>query len=228
MGTLIAVAAGMIAYTTYTTTALNKKAAATAQLANIQESYKGLVDSQEAIEKLREDFSAATEEDKKKTLSESIEKQTKELGEVRTKLSLTIDSLDSPEPFDTLSQLYRGLLAGRFKDFEAVQRALSALPDWQRLRDKNGQSSKRFVAETAALGLSKALAQSDAKAQVAKDNLKTLAEKGSFVAVEAAGAFAALAATPEEKANAKQLIDGVRARFPGQDKYLSDVAQRLR
>ncbi len=223
--TLLAVGACVMAYSTYTTTALNKRAAATGRLADIQDSYKALVNLQDDLEKQRSELSAAKDEAQKTTLTASVEKKAKEIEEARGKLSLVIDSLDPSEPFGTLGQLYRGLLAGRFKDFDAVAKALVAVPSWSAISDK--KSSSRFVSETAALGLAKALAQSSAHQQQAKDQLRALVEQGEFVAVEAAGALTALATSPEEKTSTKQLLDVVRGRFPSQDKYLSDLADRL-
>lgn len=222
---LLALTVGMIAYNTYTTTALNKRAVATARLADIQDSYKAIVDLQDSLEKLQVELAAATDKEKKKDFSEKIDKQSKDLSETRSKLSHVIDSLESPEPFGIVAQLYRGLLAGRFKDFEGVRKALASIPEWSSLADD--KSSKRFVTETATLGLSKALAQSEADQQTAKDNLRMLAEKGSFVAVEAVATLSTIATTPDEKAAVRQLVEAVRARFPSQDKFLSDVAQRL-
>jgi len=223
--TLIAVGACVMAYSTYTTTALNKRAAATGRLADIQDSYKALVDLQEDLEKQRSELSTAKDESQKATLTASVDKRTKEIEEAKNKLSLVIDSLDTSEPFGTLGKLYRGLLAGRFNDFDGVTKALAAVPVWNTITDK--KSSARFVAETAALGLAKSLAPSSAHQQQAKDQLRALAEQGEFVAVEAVGALAALVTSPEEKTSTKQLLDTVRARFPSQDKYLSDLADRL-
>lgn len=223
--TLIAVAAATIAYTTYTNTALNKRAAATARLSDIQESYKALVDVQESVEKSQNDLALATDEAKKKALSETIEKQSKELNESRAKLSLIIDSLDSLEPFDTLAKLYRGLLAGRFKDYDGVRKSLAEIPDWRAITDE--RSSKRFVAETAALGLAKVIAQSEPDQAAAKEQLKALSEKGAFVAVEAVVALAPFATSSQEKEDVRRLINSVRERFPSQGSFLSDVAQRL-
>ncbi len=223
--TLVAVGACMIGYTTYTTTALNKRATATARLADIQDSYKALVDMQDDLAKQRSDFASAKDDAQKATLTTSIEKKSKEIGEARGKLSLVIDSLDPSEPFGTLGQLYRGLLAGRFNDFDGVTKAIAAVPAWSTIKD--AKSSSRFVAETAALGLAKSLAQSGSHQQQAKDQLRALAEQGEFVAVEAAAALTNLVTTPEEKNSTRQLLDGVRGRFPSQDKYLSDLADRL-
>lgn len=223
--TLVAVAACMIGYSTYTTTALNKRAAATARLADIQDSYKALVDLQDDVAKQRSDLTSAKDDAQKATLTASIDKKSKELDEAKNKLGLVIDSLDPAEPFGTLGHLYRGLLAGRFNDFDGVTKALAAVPSWSAISDT--KSSSRFVAETAALGLAKSLAQSSAHQQQAKDQLRALAEQGQFVAVEAAAALTSVVTTPEEKNSTKQLLDAVKGRFPSQDKYLTDLADRL-
>jgi len=222
---LVAVGVVMVAYTSYTTTALNKRAAATARLAEIQESYKALLDTQDDLSKTQSELANAKDDAQKATLTTSVEQKTKSLAESQAKLTLVIDSLDTTPPFDTLAQLYRGLVAGRFKDFEGVTKALAAIPAWSTL--PNGDSSKRFVAETAALGLAKSLAQSEQHQQQAADQLRALAEGGAYVAVEALGAYSALAKTPDQIASTRTLIDSVKARFPAQERYLAEINERL-
>ena len=222
---LAAIGVAMVAYSSYTTTALNKQAAATAQLAGIQQSYKALIDSQDDLAKSQTELAATTDESKKGTLSSAIATKSKEIEESKSKLNLAIDSLATEQPFGTLAHLYRGLVAGRFQDFEAVAREMAAIPAWSSIDDQT--SSSRFVAETAALGLVKSLAQSDGHRQQAKKQLQALAENGAYVAVEAVGALASLTTTAEEVASTKQLIDGVRTRFPAQEKYLEEVSESL-
>ncbi len=222
---LVAVGVLMVAYTSYTTTALNKRAAATARLAEIQESYKALVDSQEDLAKTQSELANAKDDSQKATLTTSVEQKTKSLADSRAKLALVIDSLDSTPPFDTLAQLYRGLIAGRFKDFDSVTKALAAIPAWNTL--PNGDSSQRFVAETAALGLAKSLAQSEQHQQQAAEQLRALAEGGAYVAVEALGAYSALAKTPEQIASTRTLLESVKTRFPAQERYLTEINERL-
>lgn len=223
--TLVAVGAAMVGYNVFTTTALEKRARATTVLADIQESYQGVVEKQQTLTKAREEQQTATDDAAKKKATDSIDATTKELTEARSKLSLMIDSLDSPPPFDSYATLYRGLLAGRFGDYAAVQLALSAAPSWEAI--DAATSTKRYIAETVHLGLLKSLAQSDAHSTPAKEGLKALADGGEFLAVDALAAYASLAATPEERAGLKGLVEKLRGKFPGQGKYLDLIAQGI-
>jgi hypothetical protein len=223
--TLVAVGAAMVGYNVFTTTALEKRARATTILAGIQESYEQLREKQESLEKLKVDQQSAKDEAAKKTATDSLESTTKELTEARTKLSLMIDSLDSPPPFDNYATLYRGLLAGRFGDYAAVEKVLAAAPSWEAIDDV--RSSKRYIAETVTLGLAKTLAQSETHQTAAKERLKSLAAGGEFLAVDALAALSLLEATPEESAALKASLDSLRTKFPSQSKYLDLIAERL-
>lgn len=222
--TLVAVAGAMIAFNVFTTTALKKRADATTRLADIQETYKGLVDTQDALVALKADLAKESDEEKKKTLAGSIDAKTKDVDSTKAKLKLMLDALNSPEPFDALAKLYRGLLAARFNDISGVKSALAGAPAWDAIQDE--KSSDRFIAETVALGLNKALAQSEADRQAAKDALKALAEQGSFVAVEAAHALSAYLTSPEEKASFGQIVDSLKSRFPSQERSIEELRQQ--
>lgn len=219
--TLLAVAGIMISYDFFTTTALQKRANATARLSDVQELYQTLVEAQDTLVTLQSDQGAATDEAKKKELTTSIDAKTKEIDSAKAKLSLMTDALGEDEPFATLARLYKGLIAGRFKDYAAVNQALGALPAWASIKNKD--SSERFVAETATLGLAKSLAQSDQHRKAAKEQLQALAENGSFLAVEAAGALYVLLETAEERAAFATLIESVKSRFPSQEGYLKQL-----
>jgi hypothetical protein len=221
---LVAVAGAMIAFNVFTTTALKKRADATTRLADIQETYKGLVDTQDALVALKADLAKEGDEEKKKTISGSIETKTKDVDSTKAKLALMLDALNSPEPFDVLAKLYRGLLASRFNDVEGVRGALGSVPAWDAIKDE--KSSDRFVAETVALGLNKALAQSEGDRQAAKNALKALAERGSFVAVEAAHSLSVYLTSPEEKAAFVQILDSLKGRFPSQERSIEELRQR--
>ncbi len=222
--TLLAVAGIMVSYDFFKTTALQKRANATARLADVQDLYQSLVQAQDAVVDLQSQQAEAADEAKKKELATSIETKTKEIDLTKTKLSLMTDALGDEEPFSTLARLYKGLIAGRFKDYSAVNDALGAVPAWQSIKNKD--SSERFVAETATLGLAKSLAQSDVHRKAAKDQLRALAENGSFLAVEAAGALSVLLDTPEERTAFGQLIDSAKSRFPSQERYLNELRER--
>jgi hypothetical protein len=221
---LIAVAGSMTAFNVFTTTALKKRADATSHLADIQETYKGLVDTQDALATLKADLQKESDGEKKKTLTTSIESKSKDIETTRGKLKLMLDALNSPAPFDVFAQLYRGLVAARFDDVEGVKAALAAVPAWGAIADK--KSSERFIAETATLGLNKALAQSESQRQAAKEALKSLAKQGAFVAVDAAGVLSVYLTTPEEKAVFLQVLDSLKTRFPSQERSIDELRQR--
>ncbi len=224
--TLVAVGAAIVGYNIFSATALEKRARATTLLADIQESYRGVVEKQGALTKLQDEQQGAKDDAVKKKAAESLEAATKELNEARAKVSLMVDSLDSPPPFDSYATLYRGLLAGRFGDYAAVERALQAAPAWQSIND--ARSSKRYIAETVTFGLLKSLAQSEAHQALAKEKLKALIDGGEFLAVEALAAFSLIATTSEDQEALKQSIDTLRTKFPSQGKYLDLVAERSR
>ena len=222
---LVAIGASMIAYNRFTVTATEKRARATTVLSDIQAAYKGVVDKQEELLKLESDRALAKDEDAKKTVTTSIEAKSKEIEESRSKLSLMIDSLSSPAPFDTYAKLYRGLLASRFKDFGLVEQLLQSVSSWEAVSDP--RSSERFIAETATLGLAKALAQSDDHVVVAKENLIALGDRAEFVAVDALAALALLLKTPEERDAFKRSLDAARTKFPAQARLIDTISQEL-
>jgi hypothetical protein len=222
---LVAIGASMIAYNRFTVTAADKRARATTVLSDIQSAYKGILDKQEELLKLESDRDLAKDDEAKKTAATSIEAKSKEIEESRSKLSLMIDSLSSPAPFDTYSKLYRGLLASRFKDFGLVEQSLQSISPWEAVSDP--RSSERFIAETATLGLAKALAQSDDHLVVAKEKLVALGERGEFVAVDALAALALLLNTTEEKDAFKRSLDAARAKFPAQARNIDTISQEL-
>lgn len=222
--TLVTVGAAMVGYNVFTTTALEKRARATGILSDIQESYQGLVEKQASLAKLQDEQQSAQDDAAKKKATDAVESTTKEIGEARVKLSLMIDSLDSPPPFDSYATLYRGLLASRFSDYAAVEKALQAAPSWEAIDDV--RSSKRYIAETIHVGLLKSLAQSETHQALAKEKLKELADEGEFLAVDALAAYSLIAATPEDQESLKKSIETLRGKFPSQAKYLDLIAER--
>lgn len=222
--TLVIVAGSMVAYNIFTTTAAQKRGDATARLSEIQDTYKTIVAKQEELENLRGEQQKGADQKAKDEAGVKLDASTKELEQLRAKISLMIAALDSPQPFDTLANLYKGLVAGRFRDYETTNSILVS-NSWEQA-GKAG-SPERSISEVVALGLAKTLVESDAYRQTAKQTLQALAERGSFVAVEAVDALSLLATTPEEKASVSSLIAEVKKRFPVQEKYLSDATARV-
>ncbi len=223
---LVTIAACIVGYNVLTTTALEKRARATTLLSDIQDGYQALVEKQKSLVKLKDDQQNAQDDSAKKSSGDAIEAANKELGEARSRVSLMIDSLDSPPPFDSYATLYRGLVAGRFGDYSVVEQALQALPSWQAIGDV--RSHKRYIAETVTLGLLRTLAQSDSHQAKAKEGLKALADGGEFLAVDALVAYSLLVVSPEEQESLKRSIEALRAKFPSQAKSLDLMAEKVR
>jgi hypothetical protein len=222
--TAVAIALGMIAYNVFTTTAAKKRADATMLLSEIQEAYGALVSKQEALANLRDQQAAQSDATKKQELIARIDEKDKEANESRQKLNLMVAALETQRPFDRLAGLYKGLVAGRFGDYETT-RALLAANAWE--QSGSPASSQRSISEISALGLAKLLSESEAHRQVAKDTLKALAQRGAFVPVEAADSLSYLTATPEEKSELVSILDGIRGRLPGQDRAIGEIRARL-
>lgn len=222
--TLVTISLLIIAYNIFASTAEEKRAHATTSLTEIQETYRSLVGKQDGLEELQRKQSALTGESEKKELQSQIATATQDVQQLKTKINLMIVSLDSPKPFDTLAALYKGLVAGRLKDFDTVRAVLSERA-WEEVGKKG--SSERFMAELLTLSLAKRLAQSDSNLVESKETLRSLAERGEFVAVEAVDALSLLVSTPEEKSQIKDLVSDVQTRFPSQGKLLAEVSERL-
>jgi uncharacterized protein YdbL (DUF1318 family) len=218
--TLAVVAGSIIAYDIVTTTAEQKRANATARLSEIQDTYQELVKKQGEAETLRADLQKASDQKAKDDLTSKLDADTKEVERLHAKVDLLIGDLNSPKPFDILSGLYKGLVAGRFHDFETTKSMLLA-DTWEQSGEPG--APERSIAEVAALGLAKTLAEIDEYRTTAKDALRGLASRGSFVAVEAVRALSLLAVTPEEKAEVSALVADVKKRFPKQVKYLEGL-----
>jgi hypothetical protein len=222
-GLLIAMALGMIAYRSVVSTREQKRAAATAQLAQVRDQYAAIVKQQEQIAKDKAAL-VGKPDSEKKVAEEAVVALEQNLSQTRDKAKLMLQSLDSPAPFDMFGRLYSGLIAARFGEYEATKAALLAT-QWEILGRPG--SSERLVAELAAFGLSKALTESPSLSAVGKDGLKKLAERGEFAAVIAAAALAPLASGDEERQQVKGLLSAARARIPSQDKVAEGALELL-
>ncbi len=222
--TAVAIALGMIAYNVFTTTAAKKSADATMLLSEIQEAYGALVSKQEALANLREQQSLESDATKKQELTARVDEKGKEATESRQKLNLMVAALETQKHFDPLVGLYKGLVAGRFGDYESTRAILSANA-WE--QTGSPESARRSMSELSALGLAKLLSESEVHRQVAKDTLKALALRGAFVPVEAADSLSYLTTTAEEKAELVSIVDGIRGRSPGQERFISEIRARL-
>lgn len=224
IGCLVAVGLGMVGYSRFTATALQKRADATKILSEVQEEYRSLISKQESLLKLQDEERTAKDDKTRAEAADKAKKEGEEIGRLRDRIGLMLVGLESPPPFGTYTALYRGLVAARFGDFDQTASILASI-NWEQA-GKPG-SPERTAAEIAALGLSRALLDSDKSISAVKAALQQLAEKGDFAAAGAVDTLSLLAATPEEKEQVRKLIQSVQQRFPAQQKVLADAAERV-
>ena len=220
MVVLLAIGTAILGYDRFTSVALEKRSAATAVLNSVQESYHQLVTKEETLLTLRAEEASQADAAEKAKITAKIESTSKEVDQLKDKVTLMVESLDSSAPFNTLKELYRGLLAARLKDYDKTQSAL-ANASWERVGKP--ESSERFMAELLAFGLARALIDSDSHRDFARAQLVRIAEQGSFVAVPAASTLVTIAATDPEKAQSQQLVDTLRAKYPSQQRFLTNL-----
>lgn len=220
MVVLLAIGTAILGYDRFTSVALEKRSAATAVLNSVQESYHQLVTKEETLLTLRAEEASQADAAEKAKITAKIESTSKEVDQLKDKVTLMVESLDSSAPFNTLKELYRGLLAARLKDYDKTQSAL-ANASWESVGKP--ESSERFMAELLAFGLARALIDSDSHRDFARAQLVRIAEQGSFAAVPAASTLVTIAATDPEKAQAQQLVDTLRAKYPSQRRFLTNL-----
>jgi hypothetical protein len=217
---LLTIGASMLGYNRFTTVALEKRSAATAVLSSVQESYHQLVTKEEALLTLRAEEAAQADAAEKAKITAKIDTTSKEVDQLKDKVTLMVESLDSSAPFNTLKELYRGLLAARLKNYDKTRDAL-ANSSWEQVGKP--ESSERFMAELLSFGLARALIDSDAHRAFAREQLVKLAERGSFAAVPAANTLVMIAVSEPEKAQAQQLAEALRAKYPSQQRFLTNL-----
>jgi hypothetical protein len=209
----------MLGYHRFTTVALEKRSTSTAVLNSVQESYQQLVTKEEALLSLRAEEATQTDAAAKARVVASIEATSREVDQLKDKVTLMVESLDSSAPFDTLKELYRGLLAARLKNYDKTQTILANV-SWEQVGKP--ESSERFMAELLAFGLARALIDSDGHRDFARAQLVSLAEKGSFAAVPAANTLMLIAVSEAEKTQAQQLATTLRSKYPSQQRFLTN------
>lgn len=215
---LVVCAVVAVGSTRFKSSQLEKRASATQLLGNIQTNFEELVSKEDALATLKSEEAAKSDAAEKESLKSKIATTSKEIEQLKDKISLMSDALDSPPPFDMLGKMYKGLLLSRRGDFDGTAAALAAV-SWEQVGKP--ASSERFMAELLTLGLSRALIDSPSHRQTARAQLLALAERGNFTAVQAANALQVVSDTTEEKAQAQQILLTVRAKFPAQQKFLS-------
>ena len=218
IGILLAIAAGMLGYHRFTSVALEKRSAATAVLNSVQESYSQLLKKDESLVTLRGKEVTTTDVAEQEKVKKEIETTTREVDQLRDKVTLMVDSLETSPPYGLLKNLYRGLLAARVKDYDKTQ-GIIALQSWEQIGKP--ESSERLVAELLTYALARSLIDSDAHREFARSQLVGLAERGSFAAVQAASTLLLIAQSDAEKAQAQELVAKLKVKFPAQQRYLS-------
>lgn len=217
---LLAVGAVMLGYDRFTTVALEKRSSATATLNAVQESYHQLLTKEESLVTLRADEAAQTDAAEKAKITEKIGVTTREIDQLKDKVTLMVESIDSAAPFGTLKELYQGLLAARLKKYDKTQSVLAATT-WETVGKP--ESTERFMAELLAFGLARSLIDSDAHREFARGQLALIAERGSFAAVPAATTLTMIAVSDAEKTQAQDLVTKLRAKYPSQQRFLSNL-----
>jgi hypothetical protein len=178
------------------------------------------VTKEESLVTLRAEEAAQADAGEKAKITAKIDTTSKEVDQLKDKVTLMVESLDSAAPFNTLKELYRGLLAARLKNYDKTRDAL-ANATWEQVGEP--ESSERFMAEILSFGLARALIDSDAHRALAREQLVKLAERGSFAAVPSAKTLLMIAASEPEKAQAQQLADALRAKYPSQQRFLTNL-----
>jgi hypothetical protein len=158
--------------------------------------------------------------DAKNQIAKKVEASSHALDQAQDKVSLMVESLDRAPPFDIIGDLYRGLLAARRSDFDKVQSLLAARP-WEGVGTPG--SSERVLSELLTLALSRALIDSDKHRDFARNQLVGLGERGDFAAVQAGRALDVMSQSDAEHVQAADIAAKLRARFPAQHKFLSDL-----
>lgn len=217
---LVAIAAGMLGYNRYTTVGLEKRAAATAVLSGVQESYNSLVSKEDALATLRAEELAATDAAEKEKLKGKIDEASREVDKLKDRVTLMVDALDAAPPYSYLKNLYQGLLAARLKNYDKTQSIL-AQQSWEQIGKPD--SSERFVGELLTYGLARSLIDSDAHQDVARSQLAALAERGSFVAVQSANTLLLIARSDADKQQAAEIVAKLKVKFPAQQRFLTNT-----
>ncbi|MEN9845768.1 MAG: hypothetical protein RIS36_915 [Pseudomonadota bacterium] len=217
---LLAIGAAIMGYDRFATVALEKRSAATAVLNSVQESYHQLVTNEETLLTLRAEEAAQSDAAEKAKITAKIASTSKEVDQLKDKVILMVESLDSSAPFGTLKELYRGLLAARLKEYDKTKNALASA-SWEEVGKP--ESSERFMAELIAFGLARALVDSDVHREFARGQLVRIAEQGTFVAVPAASTLLTIAVSDPEKAQAQRLVDALRTKYPSQQRFLANL-----
>jgi hypothetical protein len=217
---LAAIAAGMLGYNRYTTVRLEKRAAATTVLQGVQDGYEDLRAKDESLRTLKEQEAAATDATEKEKLKTSIESTSREVDQLRDKVTLMVDALDQAPPYSQLKTLYQGLLAARLKDYDKVQGALGT-QSWEQTGEPD--STERFVAELVSFALARSLIDSESHRDFARTQLMAIAERGSFAAVQATNALSLIAQSEADKKRLDELVAKVRMKFPAQQRFLSSA-----
>lgn len=190
----------------------------------MQGQFEELAALEAAVLKAEADVAAAAA-DKKEAAGKALADAQQKLREGRTRLDNLLATLaDAREPYAELGKLYRGALALRGNDFAAAQSTLSA-NRWTGIEDV--ESSSRFIAELEAFTLARAELDQENLRSAARGHLRGLAERGAHFDIAAALALASASGNDEEKAEARAVLENLRARAPEQTEVIESALNQL-
>lgn len=171
----------------------------------------------------------ATVSEKATRLAEKEKKR----GEAQARFDQTLQALaDSKEPYKRIAKLY-GILSQRLGGAGAPAGAVAASPldvgvlaTWE--QSGGPTSAERFFGELEALIVARALLDVPERLGEGVAALKALATRGSVARVSAAISLAQLAQSPNERAEARTLLEAIRTQQPEQSDQVRDEIARLK
>jgi len=148
------------------------------------------------------------------------------LDESRRRLESFLLALsDTRPPYRDLVPLYRTLIARAGNDEAKVRETLPLLAPAALSKP---EAQERFVEELRALVAGRLLIDDDATLGEARARLKLLASEGAYVQVPAALSLSRIARSPEDRAEARTLLETIASKQPEQLALLQEELDRLR
>jgi hypothetical protein len=203
-----------------------KRANVSALFADMRNAYSQLTFQEATLMQSRMELTEATDPTKKAEVEKRIAESETALNEQRVKIERMSEALEDnvEEPFPRLARLYRGLVAARSGDVTKARNALSG-DRWESTGTPG--SPERFVAELGAFVLGKALVDDPTSIKEGTQILAALAERGDAARLGSALAYAAIAASPEERASAKKFLEAIKTQHPEQSKFVLEAISDL-
>lgn len=191
---------------------------------NLEDGANAFFESQEALKRYRETLKNVTELESKK---EPTDTEKKDLETARAELKsreervgqATLILAESAPPYNSFAAIINGLHAHDRGDIEAVKKALAVydVGGFDKLK-----GADRFVAELGLLTMARSLLDSPDGASQARGILIALAQKGETAAVSAAQALTHIAATEQDRQEAREISAALIAKYPEQASILKE------